>query len=65
MISYARQTQEEQPEASLPPVEEHIAPAPRVSVQAFDAVNYGGMAAYKICILFFNLVPYVAMRLAT
>jgi pilus assembly protein CpaE len=35
MISYARQTQAEQPEASLPPVEEHIAPAPRVSVQAF------------------------------
>ncbi|WFU71938.1 MULTISPECIES: AAA family ATPase [unclassified Bradyrhizobium] len=34
MISYARQTQEEQPEAP-PPVEEHIAPAPRVSVQAF------------------------------
>lgn len=35
MISYARQTQEEQPEATAPPVEEHIAPAPRVSVQAF------------------------------
>jgi len=35
MISYARQTQEEQPEATPPPVEEHIAPAPRVSVQAF------------------------------
>src|SRR3954468_23703612 len=35
MISYARQTQEEQPEASLPPLDEHIAPAPRVSVQAF------------------------------
>ncbi|MET4800965.1 AAA family ATPase [Bradyrhizobium sp. LB11.1] len=35
MISYARQTQEEQPEASQPPVEEHIAPSPRVSVQAF------------------------------
>lgn len=34
MISYARQTQEEQPEAAAP-VEEHIAPAPRVSVQAF------------------------------
>jgi pilus assembly protein CpaE len=34
MINYARQTQEEQPEAP-PPVEEHIAPAPRVSVQAF------------------------------
>lgn len=35
MINYARQTQEEQPEAAPPPVEEHIAPAPRVSVQAF------------------------------
>lgn len=35
MISYARQTHEEQPEATPPPVEEHIAPAPRVSVQAF------------------------------
>lgn len=34
MISYARQTHEEQPDAS-PPAEEHIAPAPRVSVQAF------------------------------
>lgn len=34
MISYARQTQEERPEAPGP-VEEHIAPAPRVSVQAF------------------------------
>ncbi|MDD1533434.1 MULTISPECIES: AAA family ATPase [unclassified Bradyrhizobium] len=35
MISYARQTHEEQPEAPPPPVEEHIAPSPRVSVQAF------------------------------
>ncbi|RTE90392.1 AAA family ATPase [Bradyrhizobium sp. LVM 105] len=35
MISYARQTHEEQPDAPPPPVEEHIAPAPRVSVQAF------------------------------
>ncbi|WP_314948531.1 CpaE family protein [Bradyrhizobium cosmicum] len=35
MISYARQTQEEQPDASPPPFDEHIAPAPRVSVQAF------------------------------
>ncbi|BAR55921.1 pilus assembly protein CpaE [Bradyrhizobium diazoefficiens] len=35
MISYARQTHEEQPEAAPPPADEHIAPAPRVSVQAF------------------------------
>src|SRR5579883_517318 len=36
MISYARQTPEQQSAATAPPpVEEHIAPAPRVSVQAF------------------------------
>jgi pilus assembly protein CpaE len=35
MISYARQNQEELPEASSTPVDDHIAPAPRVSVQAF------------------------------
>jgi pilus assembly protein CpaE len=33
MITYARQS--EQPEATSPPVDDHIAPAPRVSVQAF------------------------------
>jgi len=35
MISYARQTTEEQPGTAPPPAEDHIAPAPRVSVQAF------------------------------
>jgi pilus assembly protein CpaE len=35
MISYARQNPEEAPEAATPPSESHIAPAPRVSVQAF------------------------------
>jgi pilus assembly protein CpaE len=35
MISYARQNSEEKPEVTLPPAEDHIAPAPRVSVQAF------------------------------
>src|ERR1700743_1629810 len=34
MISYARQNPEEAPEAATPPSEGHIAPAPRVSVQA-------------------------------
>src|SRR5438067_11623717 len=34
MISYARQNSEQQPEVT-PPLEDHIAPAPRVSVQAF------------------------------
>ena len=35
MINYARQNPEQQPDATSPPVEDHIAPAPRVSVQAF------------------------------
>jgi pilus assembly protein CpaE len=36
MISYARQNPEQQPATTAPPaVEDHIAPAPRVSVQAF------------------------------
>jgi pilus assembly protein CpaE len=35
MISYARQSAEEKPEAAPPVAEDHIAPAPRVSVQAF------------------------------
>jgi pilus assembly protein CpaE len=35
MISYARQNPEEQPGVTAPPVDDHIAPAPRVSVQAF------------------------------
>lgn len=35
MISYAQKTADEQPSATTPAAEEHIAPAPRVSVQAF------------------------------
>src|ERR1700744_4229556 len=35
MISYARQNSEAEPEGAPPPAEDHIAPAPRVSVQAF------------------------------
>src|SRR6202012_2424891 len=35
MISYARQTPEEQPNGAAPAMDDHIAPAPRVSVQAF------------------------------
>jgi pilus assembly protein CpaE len=35
MISYARQNPEEQPDITSPSADDHIAPAPRVSVQAF------------------------------
>jgi hypothetical protein len=34
-----------------------------LSVEQFDALHYGGMALYKIGILLFNLVPYVALRI--
>jgi NO-binding membrane sensor protein with MHYT domain len=33
----------------------------RLSDSAFDAIHYGGMAAYKIGILLFNLAPFVAL----
>ena len=35
MISYARQNPEQQSDIAPPPADDHIAPAPRVSVQAF------------------------------
>jgi pilus assembly protein CpaE len=35
MISHARQNSEEQPDVAPPPADDYIAPAPRVSVQAF------------------------------
>lgn len=33
----------------------------RLSGEHFDAIHYGAMAVYKIGILLFNLVPYVAL----
>lgn len=36
----------------------------RLSNDTFDAIHYGGMAAYKIGILLFNVVPLVALYLA-
>lgn len=29
----------------------------------FDALHYGGMAVYKIGVLLFNIVPYLALRI--
>jgi len=34
-----------------------------LSVEQFDTVHYAGMAIYKMGIILFNLVPYVALRL--
>jgi len=33
----------------------------KLSVDKFDAIHYAGMAFFKICILFFNIVPYFAL----
>ena len=35
----------------------------RLTVEEFDAVHYTGMALFKILILIYNLVPYLALRL--
>lgn len=34
-----------------------------LSVERFDAIHYGGMALYKMAIILFNLVPYLALRI--
>ncbi len=34
-----------------------------LSVDQFDMLHYAGMAIFKIGILLFNLVPYIALRL--
>jgi hypothetical protein len=35
----------------------------RLSNEQLDAVHYGGMAIYKLGIMLFNLVPYIALRI--
>jgi len=35
----------------------------RLTAEQFDTINFTGMALYKVGILLFNLVPYVALRI--
>lgn len=35
----------------------------KISVEAFDAIHYAGMATYKVGIFLFNLVPYLALQI--
>jgi hypothetical protein len=35
----------------------------RLSNERFDGIHYACMAVYKVGILFFNLVPYIALRM--
>lgn len=37
----------------------------RMSRETFDALNYGGMAVYKIGVLLLNLAPLVGVLVAT
>ena len=34
-----------------------------ISLEQFDMLNFGGMSVYKILIILFNLVPWVALWL--
>lgn len=36
----------------------------KLSVEAFDAIHYGGMGLFKLGILLFALGPYLALRIA-
>ena len=35
----------------------------KISEERFDAFHYAGIAIYKLGIILFNLVPYLAMRI--
>ena len=35
----------------------------KLSEESFDSIHYAGMAFFKILILVFNLVPYLALRI--
>jgi len=37
----------------------------KIPVEKFDAIHYAGMAFYKITIIVFNVVPYLALRIIT
>ena len=35
----------------------------KLSRESFDTIHYAGIGLFKICIFFFNLVPYLALRI--
>lgn len=35
----------------------------KISEEQFKAINYGGMGLYKLLIVVFNLVPYIALQI--
>jgi hypothetical protein len=37
----------------------------KLSAETFDALHYAGLSVYKICIILLNLVPLIALYLAS
>ncbi|MEO9042338.1 MAG: DUF6868 family protein [Rhodoferax sp.] len=37
----------------------------KLSTETFDALNYAGIAVYKMGIILFNLVPWVALYISS
>lgn len=35
----------------------------RLSAEQFDAINFAGMVLFKVGVLLFNVVPYIALRI--
>lgn len=35
----------------------------KLSEERFDAIHYGAIAFFKLCVIVFNLVPYLALRI--
>jgi len=35
----------------------------RLTAKEFDTINFAGIVLYKVGVLLFNLVPYVALRI--
>jgi len=35
----------------------------KISIEQFDTIHYGAMAAFKLGVLMFNLAPYFALRI--
>ncbi len=36
----------------------------KIPVETFDSIHYCGMLFFKIVILFFNIIPYLVLRIA-
>ena len=34
-----------------------------ISIEQFNGTHYAGVALFKIAIFFFNIVPYIALRI--